>query len=150
MEYGTDVPRWWIPDFNITHKRNLKEAESSGKSKTNEVSTSTILDRDNSDLRSKEVSDLERMWAGKQTSESVFRRSRRKSYTTSHRYAEKRRLREAVRNEKLERLRRDIHAIQAVLAASLALIGFLSSGYVGLIIGAAIGVILIRLIVVFF
>lgn len=25
MKYGHDVPRWWIPDFNMTHKSTIQK-----------------------------------------------------------------------------------------------------------------------------
>jgi chemotaxis response regulator CheB len=28
MKYGHDVPRWWIPDFHMTHKNATREKES--------------------------------------------------------------------------------------------------------------------------
>ena len=27
MKYGHDVPRWWIPDFNMTHKNMIQKSK---------------------------------------------------------------------------------------------------------------------------
>jgi Flp pilus assembly protein TadB len=120
MKYGPDVPRWWIPDFNITHQKGNEP-----KHKTTEQEPIRVSGAD-------QLAKKARLQDSGQ---------KRADY---ERYALKRRWREIKKEELRRDLNRDIRIAQMVFAFLLALAGFLISSTVGLVIGAAIGCLLMR------
>jgi Flp pilus assembly protein TadB len=121
MKYGPDVPRWWIPDFNTTHQK--------GKESQHKATGQEPIRVSGADQLAKKARLLD---SGQKRAEY-------------ERYALKRRWREIKKEEQRRYLNRDIRIAQMVFAFLVALAGFLISSTVGLVIGTAIGFLLMSI-----
>ncbi|MCX5947813.1 MAG: hypothetical protein NTY67_06425 [Cyanobacteria bacterium] len=140
MKYGHDVPRWWIPEFNRTHNEDEgKQSVDTTSQRTESASGGELLKIAKSQGVQQELLEQQRRWAEHNISQATTA-SRKAEKSSSHdKYRLKRESRQAKQNEQKRLLNRDIRIAQWILAGSFTLLGGVAGGFIGLLIGAAIG-----------
>jgi hypothetical protein len=142
MKYGHEVPRWWIPEFNSTHKRKRDTENSAPSSRKASESGDELLRTAKLQSTRLQLFEQQRRWAEQRKSEATETRREHETSTTTDKYAQKRRLRQMKQEEQKRLLNRDIRIVQIVLAGVFILIGAGTGSIVGLVFGAAIGLLL--------
>jgi hypothetical protein len=143
MKYGHDVPRWWIPDFHNTHKRERDKEKSAASARQASDSGDELLKTAKFQATRQQLFEQQRRWAEQHCSEAAQGSRDKELCTTSEKYALKRRLRQRKLDDQKSRLNRDIRIVQTILAGFFVLIGGITGGLLGLVLGAAIGLVLI-------
>ncbi len=147
MKWGPNVPRWWISDFNMTHRDETKES-SSINSKANQptgTSGDDLLKGANVQLFRQRLLNLQKTWSGSQPQQSTSLKPKGPSPDDLEKYRLKRNARRRMLEEQTSRLNRDIQRLQVVLAILISLIGLLFSGFLGLLVGVGFGLLIMAL-----
>lgn len=144
MKWGHDVPRWWISDFNMTHRDGTKESDSinSKSDQPTEASGDELAQSVNVQLFRQRLFNLQNTWSKSQQQESTSLKQRRPNPEASEKYRLKRNARRRMLEEQASRLNRDIRRLQAVFAILIILIGLFSSGLLGLLVGTGFGLLI--------
>lgn len=142
MKYGHEVPRWWIPEFHNTHKRKSDTENSAASSRPASESGDELLRTAKLQVTRQQLFEQQRRWAEQRISEATATRREQETSATSDKYALKRRLRQRKQEEQKRLLNRDIRIVQIILAGFIILTSAVTGGIVGLVLGAAIGLLL--------
>lgn len=144
MKWGHDVPRWWISDFNMTHRDGAKESDSinSNSDQPTEASGDELARSVNVQLFRQRLFNLQNTWSKSQRQESTSLKQRRPNPEASEKYRLKRNARLRMLEEQTIRLNRDIRRLQTVFAILIILIGLFSSGLLGLLVGTGFGLLI--------
>lgn len=144
IKYGHDVPRWWIPEFNNTHSKEGEDSDIDATSQPTENATADELFRIAKLQGSQQqLFDQQRRWAEHNISQATAARRKAEKSTSHDKSNLKQRLRQVKQNEQKRLLNRDIRIAQWILAGLFTLVGAVSAGIVGLLVGAAIGILII-------
>jgi hypothetical protein len=146
MKWGSNVPRWWISDFNMTHGGGAKENDTKNDKteESPEVVGDELIQSANVQLFRQRLLNLQRTWSESHRQTTSFN-PRRKNSQTSEKYRLKRDVRRRIFQEQTSRMNRDIKKVQAGLAILILVIGFVGSGLLGLLVGAGIGLVIMAL-----
>lgn len=142
MKYGHDVPRWWIPDFNTTHngkddaERRAISQPPVGQAGEDLLRTAKLQ------VTRQQLFQQQRKWAEKRISDATAVRREQEKNSACDKYALKRRSRRMKQQEQKRLLNRDIRIMQWILAGFFTLIRWFGGGIIGLVFGAAIGLVL--------
>lgn len=145
MKWGPDVPRWWISDFNMTHRDETKESSATN-SKANQptgASGDDLVKSANVQLFRQRLLNLQKAWSGSQRQQATSLKANRSSPDDLEKYRLKRNARRRMLEGQTSRLNRDIRRLQIVIAILICLIGLLSSGLLGLLVGAGFGLLIV-------
>ncbi len=144
IKYGHNVPRWWIPEFNNTHSKEGKDQAIEANSQSTENATADELLRiAKSQVSQQQLFEHQRRWAEHNSSQATAARRKAEKSTSHDKSNLKQRLRQVKQNEQKRLLNRDIRIAQWILAGLFTLVGAVSAGIVGLLVGAAIGLLII-------
>jgi len=143
MKYGHDVPRWWIPEFNNTHKKEGEKEKSPTSKPPAGPSGDELLSTAKLQRTRQQLFEQQRRWAEHRISNATAASRECEKRSTNDRYAVKRRARQIKQEDQKRLLNRDIRIVQWILAVFFTLIGILGGGIVGLVFGVAIGVVLV-------
>jgi hypothetical protein len=142
MKYGHEVPRWWIPEFHNTHKRKGDAQKSASSQRPVSESGDELLRTAKLQGTRQQLFEQQRKWAEQRISEVTATNREQEGSSDSHLYALKRRWRQRKQEEQKRLLNKDIRILQIILAGFFVLIGAVTGGIVGLVLGAAIGLLL--------
>jgi hypothetical protein len=144
MKWGHNVPRWWISDFNMTHRDETKRDDSinSRNEQPTGASGDELVRSAKVQLFRQRLLNLQSSWPESQRLQSTSEKPRRLSPETSEKYRLKRIARRRMVEEQTSRLNRDIRRLQAAFAVLIVLIGLLFSGLLGLLVGTGIGLLI--------
>jgi hypothetical protein len=142
MKHGHDVPRCWIPEFHNTHKKEGENEKSATSQRPAAPSGDDLLRTAKLQGTRQQLFEQQRRWAEQHISNPTAASREREKSSTNDRYALKRRSRQMKQMEQKRLLNRDIRIVQWILAGFFSLIGGLGGGIVGLVFGAAIGLLL--------
>lgn len=147
MKWGHNVPRWWISDFNMTHRDDTKKNDSINARTEQPTRTSgdELVKSAKVQLFRQRLLNLQSSWPESQRLQSTSLKPRRLSPETSEKYRLKRNARRRMVEEQTSRLNRDIRRLQAAFAILIILIGLYLSGLLGLLVGTGIGLLIISL-----
>jgi hypothetical protein len=147
MKWGHNVPRWWISDFNMTHRDGTRESDSinSKADKPTGTSGDELIKSANVQLFRQRLLNLQKTWTESQRQQSTSRKPRGPSPEASENYRLKRIARRRMLEEQTSRLNRDIRRLQVVVAILLMLIGLFFSGLLGLLVGTGFGLLIMSL-----
>lgn len=146
MKWGSNVPRWWISDFNMTHGGGAKENDTkNGKTEEPaEIVGDELLKNAKVQLFRQRLLNLQSTWSESHR-QSTSLKPRRENSQTSEIYRLKRNARRRIIQEQTNRLNRDIRKIQAVFAILIIVIGLLVGGLLGLLVSTGIGLLIMSL-----
>jgi hypothetical protein len=146
MKWGSNVPRWWISDFNMTHGGGAKENDTqNGKTEESpEIVGDELLKNAKVQLFRQRLLNLQSTWSESHR-QTTSLEPRRENSQTSEKYRLKRDARRRMIQEQTSRMNRDIRRIQAVFSILILVIGFVGSGLLGLLVGAGIGLLIMSL-----
>ena len=148
MKWGHNVPRWWISDFNMTHRDDTKESYSINArvEQPTAASGDELVKSAKFQLFRQQLLNLQNSWLETQRLQSTSLKPRRQSSETSEKYRLKRNARQRMIEEKANLLfNRDMRRLQAAFAILIALIGLFLSGLLGLLVGVGVGLLIISL-----
>lgn len=146
MKWGHSVPRWWISDFNMTHRDCTNENESSHHVPDTppEVSGDDLLKSAGAQIFRQRLLNQQTNWAESQR-QSASLGPRAEDPETSEKYRLKRIARRRKAEERSRQLNRDIRLIQAVFVVLVIAAGLLFGGLLGLLVCTAIGLLIMSL-----
>lgn len=147
MKWGQNVPRWWISDFNMTHRGESKENDSitSKGDQSSEPRGDDLFKGDNVQLFRQRLLNLQKTWSNSQRQPSTLLKPKRPSSEDYVQYRLKRNSRRRMLEEQTSRLNRDIRRVQAGFAIVICLIGLLFGGLLGFLVGGGFGLLIISL-----
>jgi hypothetical protein len=148
MKWGHNVPRWWISDFNMTHRDDTKEGYSINARAEQPTATSgdELVKSAKFQLFRQQLLNLQNSWPETHKLQSTSLKPRRQSSETSEKYRLTRNARRRMIEEKANFLfNRDMRRLQAAFAILIALIGLFLSGLLGLLVGAGVGLLIMSL-----
>lgn len=147
MKWGHNVPRWWISDFNMTHRVESKENDliNSGADKASGAKGDGLAKDDSVQLFRQRLLNLQKTWSNPQRQPSTLRKPKRPSSEDYVQYRLKRNARRRMLEEQTSRLNRDIRRVQAGFAIVICLIGLLFGGSLGFLVGGGFGLLIISL-----
>jgi parvulin-like peptidyl-prolyl isomerase len=144
IKYGHNVPRWWIPEFNNTHRKDGEDQAIEATSQSTENATADeLLKIAKSQGSQQQLFEQQRRWAEHNISQASAARRKAETSTSHEKSNLKQRLRQVKQNEQRRLLNRDIRIAQLILAGLFTLVGGVSAGILGLLVGAAIGILII-------
>jgi hypothetical protein len=116
MKWGHNVPRWWISDFNMTHRDDTKESYSINAKVEQPTAASgdELVKSAKFQLFRQQLLNLQSSWLETQRLQSTSLKPRRQSSETSEKYRLKRNARRRMIEEKANLLfNRDMQRLQA-------------------------------------
>jgi len=116
MKYGHDVPRWWIPEFNNTHKKEGEKEKSATSKRPAGVSGDELLRTAKLQGTRQQLFEQQRRWAEQRSSKATAANREQEKSSTNERYALKRRSRQMKKEEQKRLLNRDVRIMQWILA----------------------------------
>ena len=141
IKYGHNVPRLWIPEFNNTHSKDGEGQDIEATSQSTENATAEELLRiAKSQGSQQQLIEQQRRWAEHNISQATAARRKAETSTSHEKSNIKQRLRQVKQNKQKRLLNRDIRIAQLILAGLFTLVGGVSAGILGLLVGAAIGI----------
>jgi hypothetical protein len=144
IKYGHNVPRLWIPVFNNTHSKDGEDQDIETTTQSTENATAEELLRiAKSQGSQQQLIEQQRRWAEHNISQATAARRKAETSTSHEKSNLKQRLRQVKQNEQKRLLNRDIRIAQLILASLFTLVGGGSAGILGLLVGAATGILII-------
>lgn len=147
MKWGQNVPRWWISDFNMTHRGESvgNDSITSKADQPNGASGDDLVEDDNVQLFRRRLLNLQKTWSNSQAQPSTLLKPKRPSSEDYVQYRLKRNARRRMLEQQTSRLNRDIRRVQAGFAIVICLIGLLFGGLLGFLVGGGFGLLIISL-----
>ncbi|WP_323357449.1 hypothetical protein [Cyanobium gracile] len=131
----------------MTHRDETKE-RSAVNSKANQLTGANgddLVKSANVQLFRQRLLNLQKTWSGSQRQQATSLKPKRSSPDDLEKYRLKRNARRRIIEEQTSRLNRDIRRLQIAFSILICLIGLLSSGILGLLVGAGFGLLIVSL-----
>lgn len=147
MKWGHNVPRWWISDFNMTHRDEKKESDLTN-SRSDQAAGAIgdeLVKGVNLQLFRQRLLNLQSTWTDFQRHQASPLKPRRLSPEASEKYRLKRNARRRMLEAQTSRLNRDIRRVQVAFAILTSLIGVVFGGLLGLLVGGAFSLLIMSL-----